>query len=332
MDFITIEGVDGTGKSTVHEGFMIEGEDGLEKWPGVVERLDEELDRPVFESREPGSYHRDGPRFQSWDPINLERHFNIAMVLLGVARSITEDQYVKRVIDAAAFVKKYQVLPDEVFNAVIDGEEWPEAFYDELASIHDKWQEFTELLTHTPALSRKFNKYNARDAIRHALVYSEDSDKLPPSAAGLMFFANHVLHGKWLSTLPNEALVISDRAAESNFAYGRARGDDVRIEKLYRKRRPFEPDAVLLLTCDREEIADRIGLRDKKENKSWSEMETLRKAENAYEQLENEMSYPFFRVDTTGNHPRDSVSRVKSVITDFLDQQKPAAQVQTASV
>lgn len=335
MQFITLEGADGTGKSTVQKGFLTSTERGQDLVPGVVDRLSEALDRPVIESREPGSYHRDGTPFQSWDPLSIERHFNKVMPMLGIAYMKTDNVFARRVLDAAAFVARYDRLPNSVYKSVLNGKAWPSAFTQEMGRIHAEWKELAETVEMNPVLMRNLSqKYNARDAIRHALIHATDSDELDGTAAGLMFFAGHTLHGEWLTTLPDDSLVISDRAAESNLAYGRARGDDKRIEELYMKRRAFTPDLVVLLTCEIEEIKERLGLRQKIENKSWSKIGTIQQAQEAYLDLRNETDYPWAVVDTTGNDANRAIDSVEQLITQFLqaEKQRHAVDLETVSL
>ena len=326
MDVITLEGVDGTGKSTVHKGFLAETVSGQSLVPGIVERLRSGHDRPVIESREPGSYHRDGPDFQAWGPLSIERPLNTATKMLGIAYLKTEDRYIRRILDAAAFTARHDTMPDTVYEAVLKGAEWPEAFRPELQAVHDEWLALIETLDKNPILRRRIvRKYNCRDAIRHALINAHDSDQLNPTASGLMFFAGHMLHGEWLAGLDDDAIAVSDRAAESNLAYGPARGDDPRIEELYRRRRPFTPDLVVLLTADLGTIAERTGLREDDANKSWDDLTTLEAAQDRYLEMADEEEYPFVRVDTTDLDPQAAIEITQERINQYLSAHAPSA-------
>ena len=321
MDFITLEGVDGTGKSTAHRGFYEEiGARECNHTPGVVDLLSESLERPVYASREPGRYRQDE---DWWDPpglLDVERNLNRALQWMGTAWTLLPEdaEWPRRVLVAAAFTYKYDAFPNGVAKACREDGQWPGTFLSERQQMKGEWEHMTKLMASDPTLRRRMNGYDARDAIRHALIGAVDSHVLDPTTSGLLFFANHILHARWLSTLEDDALVISDRAGESNLAYGRARGDDPRVEELYLTERPIEPDLVYVLTCEREEIINRVGGREKLENKGWDSPDTMMKAQEAYVSLSSELDCTFEFLNTTSVAPSPMIGWILGGIKDQL--------------
>jgi thymidylate kinase len=306
MDFVTIEGADGTGKSTVHRGFYKEtsGPEAAgssreyDRVPGIVDRLSQALSRPVRPSREPGTLPQEG---DWWDPpgmLDIEDHLNKTLQWMGVAWTLVgpQHEHIRRVLEAAGFYHQHETL---LTDACRSGGGWPGTFLSERRSMKARWLQLATLAGSDPTIRRRLQTYDARDAIRHALIGAADSDWLNPTTSGLLFFAGHLLHARWLDTLGEDTLVISDRAGESNLAYGRARGDAPEVEELYRTERPIEPDLVFVLICEQSEIGRRLGIREKRENKSWDGIHTIMDAQRAYRQLAEELNCPFEFLDTT---------------------------------
>lgn len=316
MDFVTIEGADATGKSTLHRGFYRRlGEDEFERVDGVVDRLASELDRDVVPSREPGRIPlAEKPWWDIPGFLNIEPHLNQSLQWIGLAWSMCpEGSQARRVLEAAGFAYRHGTLPDTVYNSCKSGGERPDSFMMEYRGLKASWLDLETLVTADTTMQQRINRYSARDAIRHALIAAEDSDQLDPTVSGLLFFAGHLLHARWLGTLPDDTLVISDRSAESNLAYGRARGDDPKIEELYLSQRPIRPDLVLTLVCDAEEIKQRLDLRDKEENKSWG-LEEIIDSQRAYHSLAEEMDAAFEFLDTTGRDEEDVIEEATNLL------------------
>lgn len=328
MDFISIEGADGTGKTTVHRGFYQKiGEDPdtgqatHKRVEGVVDRLAGKTGRPVYPTREPGTLPL-GDGEDWWDPpglLDVESHLNTALQWMGVAwEKAPEDSQARHVIEAAAFVAHYDELPADVFSFCKPGGERSGTFLQEWRRLKSNWARLFTLAEADSTVRNRLETYCARDALRHAIIGAEDSHEFSTTASGLLFFAGHLLHARWLDTLPEAAIVVSDRAGESQLAYGRAREDDPRIEELYLSERPIEPDLVLCLTCDEEEIKERLGLREKEENKSWG-LKQIVGAQEAYHDLSDELTAPFYFLDTTGRDEKPVIEEAAEVLEMAID-------------
>lgn len=292
--FITVEGIDGTGKSTAIEG--LPSEDG-EPQPGLLRLLSEAFpEREVVASREPGSVHRDG----STGELHLEQHLMKAAWILPLAAAKVNRDEVARVLKAATYLcaVEQDELSSEMYQALLRGERLNVDLPTETDSL-------VELLAFDQALSRRIEQLNARDLIRAALL--QTPERLPTEAVGLMFLAGHLLHMQWLRELPEGAIVLSDRSAESQYAYSAPRGD-TRILNLYEAYRDSYPDVVLLLTCDPEEAMRRVAGRDKLEQKDWTGVEFMTEVQTAYQDILGD--YPeVIQYDTTGQAATDTIDR-----------------------
>lgn len=319
MQFVTIEGADACGKSSIHRGYY-DSEDETHV-PGVVEELEQALDRPVYPSREPGRYRNED---RWWDPLgflSVESHLDTALKWMGVAYTKARGApQVRRVLEAAAFVQVHGATPTDIIGSCASGGTRPGVYIEEIQSATHDWDDLISLARADRTFRRRLSRYDGRDAIRHALIGARDSDQLRPTTSGLLFFAGHLLHARWLNTLPDDALVISDRAGESQLAFGRHRGDDPRVEELYLSERPVESDLVLLVCCAPDERKRRLQARTKAENKSWKQTaEAAESVHNNYLNLIDKLDVPFQTLDTTARDRDQSIHRARSLIHKQLN-------------
>jgi thymidylate kinase len=334
---ITLEGIDATGKSTVLSGHS--GEDGS-FCHGVVEKIAKKTRRPVHPTREPGTISKTGDSQIGWGKtplLSLEPHLNQTLFWINMARfqmmaEIDQDQLSEtgsavsdtfNALVVAGFLAKYDdkfsSRPKQVEAVLSNHESWPQAFRAELNQIQEEFQETYDALREEPALAGKFETYDARDCIRHALVGARDSDSLPPTSSGLLFFADHTLHARHLERLESESSVmepifISDRGPHSQLAYAKVRGDSPVVEELYRRHEPFIPDAVLYLEADLGVIEERLEKRGNG-NKSWDDTQFRRRLASAYDEVLGETESDVVRLDTTGLSPPEMIGRAVDLLT-----------------
>lgn len=333
---LALEGIDATGKSTLLSGYD-DGEGQF--YPGLVERLAQKTSRPVHPTREPGTISESTDSQIGWRKtplMSLEPHLNNTLFWINMARyqmmaEIEEGELKEtgtpvsdtfNALVVAAFLTKYgdsfASSPKKVEAVLRNHEPWPKAFGAELNSIQKSFQDTFDALSEEPTLAGKFETYEARDCIRHALVGAEDSADLPPTASGLLFFANHCLHARALQGVEEssvqEPIIITDRGPHSQLAYGRARGDSNMVEALYDRHTPYVPDAVLYLEADMSVIEERLSERGNG-NKSWDDQQFRRDLKSAYDTVLEDSGGEVVRLDTTDLAPPEMIEQGLAMLT-----------------
>lgn len=324
---VTIEGADTTGKSTVHRGFQDQASD--EYVSGLVDRLQTTLDEDVHPSREPGSYSRNkGLWWKDRPHVDLERHLQAferyaawAIAHTSV-RSGKNARLARDVMIAACFVNAHGALPDCMFDALLEGESLPGLYAEELQTIYQNVDSHIDLLDADPTLGTRVRNTTARNLLRLALM--KPDDELNPTAAGLTFFAGHVLHADWAGQ--KDGIIVSDRAGESQKAYGAARGDDPRVVQLYEHHEPLRPDLVVLLTCGRDAVKRR--LKEESPEEDWAGLGLAMSVQAKYQEiLQRTGAPPHVQVDTTGRSPETVIEEVTERVLQRLSHNRSATSV-----
>lgn len=328
---IAFEGIDGSGKSTALFGYHSEEE----FIPGVYQRLEAAMPFRLRPTREPGSLtYSDGaePAWETTPLMDIERHLNEAAFWTGMARFQVNEWSegpetgssffaAKSAIMVAEFMRRHRALPAPIKSCLLTPEtaSWPKALVDELQQIQADHEEAYDLVHDMPSLRNKFATYDARDCLRHALIGAEDSDRFPPEAEGLLFFASHVFNDRRLEQkLSDRSIALYDRSGESQRAYGRARGGNAFIEDLY-DRHGTDPDLVVLFTVKPDE-----GLRRKGgPGSDWETAETLSAAQEAYLDRSGETEFDWIIVDTQERDPNTVIQVATERMLDWMAENRP---------
>lgn len=303
MRFIAIEGADCTGKSSLQQK--------------LVQSLADDANCPVIPSKEPGSVDFDSRtgQWSSTGAARIEDHLNTAERVLGLAASMTDNDLAREVLLVAAFVARHEMYPPALHKALLPGGPGllQTTFRGELRHVLSDWESVSAAFDMSPGLKEQFADYTARDAIRHAILYSSDSDSLPPTATGLMFFADHLLHGKMLEEMPSEAVTISDRTHLSQRAYSLVRGDDDRVIGLYDAHQPIEVDHAIVLTAEEETIAKRA---DDGSEVGWDTAHHAAEVQQGYRDLAeaDAIGCDFTFISTDDRSLEDTTARARDVI------------------
>lgn len=314
---ITIEGADATGKSTVHRGFDKDGK----RTSGLVERLKVRLNSEVHPSREPGAYTSGEGRWWNEEPsVGLEPHLQTFERYAGWAATHTAVRHTQahRVIVAACFAARHGSLPEPIYESLLEGIPFSTAYEEEIKSIYESFQEHIKLLNADPTLSQRVYDTPARSLLRLALM--KPDEKLHPTAAGLTFFAGHILHSEWAAS--KNGVVVSDRAGESQKAYAAARGDDLRVIDLYEEHQPLKPDLVLLLTCNQEVMKERLVEESPEED--WAGLGTAMSVQAKYKELlQRNGAPPYIEIDTSRKEPSRVIDRATTEVIGWLSHNSP---------
>lgn len=304
--FIALEGIDGSGKSTVQAGITAYAKDFDEEnshTPGLVDRLQEQGYTAV-NSCEPGDYPT--------SPLALEHAFNKTGHVVHLAAERAEDPYVKGVLRVVRYLisANMDCIPEELYQKLLNGE--PVAGL----SYNENFKALKDFCRVEPTLRRKVEEASLRQIIRHALVHTVDGgEALCPDATGLLFLANHLVHCSWIDEHEDDTVIVSDRSKLSQYAYSAPRGDR-RIWTLYEAHSTHDPDLTVLLTCDPEEAVERVVGRSKSEEKHWAGVSFMRQAQEAY--LEYVADRPACIIDTTEATPDATLSSVEAQVRSWL--------------
>ena len=301
--FISVEGIDGAGKST-----LLTGTDDAQ---GALSRVKEAVDAPVYLSKEPGSV--DDEEDGSSPRIYAEDHLMNPEFLIGAAHLQTDNPNIRAVLNLAHFIIHYDTFPEILFDAALGQDPWPGVFQEELSVLVQEQNETKELFDVAPSLRSKFD-LPVRDLMRHILVHT--GEPLHPEAAGLCFLASHLDHWDWMQTLPEDAVLISDRSRDSQIAYGRVNGAE-RTEWLYKVYGGW-PDYTALVCCDPETAYKRTHSRDKDENKTKTGPEYSEKVQKEYLGIRDEDPSRFFVLDTTNGTIEQSTQNLTECLLDAI--------------
>ena len=304
--FIGLEGIDGSGKSTVQEGLVVHAKDfdaENKQIPGLAARL-EERGHNVIKTCEPGEYPT--------GPIALESNLNKTGYILHLAVERAEDPFVKGILETVRFMTSegMDCIPEDLYETLLNGEAPTGLFYDE------DYQMLSDFCSFEPSIRRTVEKASLRQLIRHALVHTLDGEVLCPDATGLLFFANHLVHCTWLEK-QKHAVFVSDRSKMSQYAYSAPRGD-CRVWELYKAHSRHDPDFTVLLTCDPQEAVERVVGRTKSEEKHWAGVSFMRKTQEAY--LEHLDGKPHIVIDTTDLTSAETIVAATDAVLERLSR------------
>jgi len=356
---IAFEGVDGSGKTTAlfgyhedkdpeGEGAGGEGPGAGEFVPGVCQRLGASSAYRVRPTREPGSLTYSEsvtPAWHTTPTMQIEPHLNEAPFWTGMARHQvngwskgpesegpepgTAFFAAKSAIVASEFMRRHRALPSSIKGCLLhpSSATWPAALGEELLQIQQDHEEAYDFVHSDPALRRKFSTYDARDCLRHALVAAADSDEFPPVAKGLLFFASHVFNNHRLEQkLGGRTIALFDRTSESQRAYGRARGGNGFVERLYEKH-GTDPDLVVLLTVEPGE-----GLRRQDgPDTDWETLETLKAAQEAYLERMQETGFDWIHVNTGPRGPEPTIALATDKILGWMAETRPMPEAEPSA-
>jgi len=349
---IAFEGVDGSGKTTAlfgyHEDKDPEGEGADEFVPGVCQRLGASSAYRVRPTREPGSLTYSEsvtPAWHTTPTMQIEPHLNEAPFWTGMARHQvngwskgpesegpepgTAFFAAKSAIVASEFMRRHRALPSSIKGCLLhpSSATWPAALGEELLQIQQDHEEAYDFVHSDPALRRKFSTYDARDCLRHALAHAADSDEFPPVAKGLLFFASHVFNNHRLEQkLGGRTIALFDRTSESQRAYGRARGGNGFVERLYEKH-GTDPDLVVLLTVEPGE-----GLRRQDgPDTDWETLETLKAAQEAYLERMQETGFDWIHVNTGPRGPEPTIALATDKILGWMAETRPMPEAEPSA-
>ncbi len=154
------------------------------------------------------------------------------------------------------------------------------------------------------------------DCVRES-VADADAD---PLAELFLYTADHAAHLADIvrPALEDDKVVISDRYADSRYAYqGAALEDEIRrpMEYIRGIHKPFtrEPDATIYLEIPPEQGAQRAGATDKFESAEY-----LRAVQSNYEQLIEYDEERFVRVDAT-QPPEDVIEQTEWIVEQLVE-------------
>lgn len=300
---ITIEGVDGVGKTSVLQGSS--------EFMGLYDRLAATSVHFAM-TKEPGSGNAYVPFVSGEYPTTVDFYLWAAMqqtihlqpelavrvrYILGRVRSALDSAY-----EPQHWAVQHFTTPHPAYKSPRDAE-YKAMLPEGLPSKH---------------------VFNTMDAIRLALMHADDSPTVPPTLSGLLFLANHLAHQEHIRTiLHNGSNVLSDRYAESQIAYGRARGAHPIVEELYDKWGTMYPHHIILLTANPDVIEGRLtnrkerGEQTKQAGKNWNDPGLRTRAQEEYLKLSEDHPSVWTVIDTTDQRPQDIVQEITDLLLSF---------------
>jgi thymidylate kinase len=279
---LTLEGVDGTGKSTL--------------FSRLTRRIRRNLPCGVLQDKEPGGW--------GFEVASLPTKWNHADQLLALwaAAFHTYDHHTRdgarlghtlgialRLIQGGSCTAwhKQQLLCPEI------GKPLPDTTMQNPLVARAR-----HALQTQPDLREAVQSMHLRTIIRQVLLHTPESPTLSPLTTGLLFFADHTLASRFagLQRKSRGTMVVFDRYADSQLAYGRVRGCPGIVERLYRQNL-YYPTQTILLTASPEVLEERISGRSKEEQakqngKAWNHIDFLIEAQKEYLRLTQEPDDP----------------------------------------
>ena len=291
---ITVEGVDGVGKST-----LIRGKDGKS---GLFRELNEKH-QPFILEKAPG-----GPDFS---PLHVERSLDTVDFFLWAASERCQDNNARRLIDRVREVQDGSAQ-DIAFSRTLG--EFVSSKHPRYAPEKD--EDYRSFLALDPTLRARIDRQSPRGSVRQALMHCADSTNLSPLHFGLLFSADHLMLQHQIKQKGGSYLI--DRYIHSQFAYGRVREDPPLVEELLSGLSTVTPDLTVLLVADENLLTERLFARAKEEDdrqKVWGYTSFMLKAQREYLNMAESSQNRWVIIDTTNETPQSVVTAALEAIS-----------------